>query len=148
MSTHDPRVNRRLLERQLALGGVALLAVLGGLALERATDSDPPSPPPVEAPPVAGRWYEAAVGTYGPGLFGRTTDCQVRLTRATRGVAHPVLPCGARIVVSYGGREVDTRVIDKGPFGAGQEFALTQALAADLGLSGVQIVRWRFSGAR
>lgn len=141
-------MNRQLLERQLALGGVTLLAVLGALALGRATDSDPPVPAPVEAPPVAGRWYEAPVGTYGPGLFGRTTDCQVRLTRQTRGVAHPVLPCGARIVVSYGGREVDTRVIDKGPYGTGQEFALTQALASDLGLSGVEIVRWRFSEER
>ena len=112
-------MNRRLLERLLALGAVALLAALVGLALQRATEPGPSSPPPVVAPPVAGRWYEAAVGTYGPGLFGRTTDCQVRLTRATRGVAHPVLPCGARIVVSYGGREVDTRVIDKGPYGAG-----------------------------
>ena len=141
-------MNRRLLERLLALGAVALLAALVGLAVQRASEPEPSPPPPIVAPPVAGRWYEAAVGTYGPGLFGRTTDCQVRLTRATRGVAHPVLPCGARIVVSYGGREVDTRVIDKGPFGAGQEFALTQALAADLGLTGVQIVRWRFSEAR
>ena len=141
-------MNRRLLERQLALGGVALLAVLGALALGRATEAEPPARPPFEAPPVAGRWYEAPVGTYGPGLFGRTTDCQVRLARSTRGVAHPVLPCGARIVVSYGGREVDTRVIDKGPFGTRQEFALTQALASDLGLSGVQIVRWRFSAER
>jgi hypothetical protein len=141
-------VSRELLERQLALGGVAVLATLGVLTLDRAAEADPPAPAPVEAPPVAGRWYEAPVGTYGPGLFGRTTDCQIRLTRATRGVAHPVLPCGARIVVAYGGREIDTRVIDKGPFGTGQEFALTQALAADLGLSGVEIVRWRFTEGR
>ena len=141
-------MNRQLLERQLAFGGVAVLAVLGSLAIGRAAESDPPPPPTVEAPPVAGRWYEAPVGTYGPGLFGRTTDCQVELTRATRGVAHPVLPCGARIVVAYGGREIDTRVIDKGPFGAAQEFALTQALASDLGLRGVQIVRWKFAEGR
>ena len=141
-------MNRQLLERQLAFGGVAVLAVLGSLALGRAAESDPPPPPTVEAPPVAGRWYEAPVGTYGPGLFGRTTDCQVELTRTTRGVAHPVLPCGARIVVAYGGREIDTRVIDKGPFGAAQEFALTQALASDLGLRGVQIVRWKFAEGR
>jgi actin-like ATPase involved in cell morphogenesis len=91
---------------------------------------------------------DRADGTYGPGLYGRTTDCQVELTRETRGVAHPVLPCGARIIVAYGGREVETRVMDKGPYGAGQEFALTQALAGDLGLQGVQIVRWRFSEGR
>jgi hypothetical protein len=141
-------VSTELLQRQLALGGVTLLAVLASLAIVRALESDSAPPEAVEAPPVAGRWYEAAVGAYGPGLFGRTTECGVVLTRRTRGVAHPVLPCGARIVVSYGGREAETRVMDKGPFGAGQEFALTQALATDLGLRGVQIVRWRFSEGR
>lgn len=141
-------MNAEHLERQLALGGIALLAALGSLALGRATEPDRLPGPRAEAPPVAGRWYEAAVGVYGPGLFGRTTECGVPLTRRTRGVAHPVLPCGARIVVASGGREVETRVVDKGPFGAAQEFALTQALASDLGLRGVQIVRWRFSEGR
>jgi rare lipoprotein A (peptidoglycan hydrolase) len=138
-------VNARLLERQVALGGVALLAALGSLALDRAPEEQVAEPAP-QAPPVAGRWYEAAVGVYGPGFFGRTTACGVELTRQTRGVAHPVLPCGARIVVSNRGREAETRVVDRGPYGTAQEFALTQALAADLGLSGVQIVRWRFAG--
>lgn len=140
-------MNARLLERQVALGGVALLAVLGALAVEP-PEGQEIAPPRREPPPVAGRWYEAAVGVYGPGFFGRTTPCGVALTRRTKGVAHPVLPCGARIVVSYGGREEDTRVIDRGPYGSAQEFALTQALAGDLELSGVQIVRWRFSGTR
>jgi hypothetical protein len=140
-------VNARLLERQVALGGVALLAVLGALAVEP-PEGQEIAPPRRGPPPVAGRWYEAAVGVYGPGFFGRTTPCGVALTRRTKGVAHPVLPCGARIVVSYGGREEDTRVIDRGPYGSAQEFALTQALAGDLELSGVQIVRWRFSGTR
>jgi hypothetical protein len=141
-------VNAERVQRQLALGGVALLATLASLAIGRAFESDSTPPAPVQAPPVAGRWYEAAVGAYGPGLFGRTTECGVAFDRGTRGVAHPVLPCGARIVVSYGGREAETRVVDKGPFGAGQDFALTQALASDLGLRGVQIVRWRFSEGR
>jgi hypothetical protein len=140
-------VNARLLERQVALGGVALLAALGALAVEP-LDGQENAPPRREPPPVAGRWYEAAVGVYGPGFFGRTTPCGVALTKRTKGVAHPVLPCGARIVVAYGGREADTRVIDRGPYGSAQEFALTQALAGDLELSGVQIVRWRFSGTR
>jgi hypothetical protein len=138
-------VNAKLLERQVALGGVALLAALGSLALDRPPEEQAAGPVP-QAPPVAGRWYEAAVGVYGPGFFGRTTACGVELTRQTRGVAHPVLPCGARIVVSHRGREAETRVVDRGPYGTAQEFALTQALAADLGLSGVQIVRWRFAG--
>ena len=139
-------MNAELRERQVALAGVALLAALASLALGRSSEPAPeavaPLPPP---PPVAGRWYEAAVGTYGPGFYGRTTECDVRLARSTRGVAHPVLPCGARIVVAHRGRSAETRVIDKGPYGSNQDFALTQALADELGVAGVQIVRWRFS---
>jgi rare lipoprotein A (peptidoglycan hydrolase) len=138
-------VNAKLLERQVALGGVALLAALGSLALDRSAKPRAAQPVP-PAPPVAGRTYEAAVGVYGPGFFGRTTTCGVELGRRTRGVAHPVLPCGARIIVSYRGREVEARVVDRGPYGTAQDFALTQALAADLGVAGVQIVRWRFAG--
>jgi hypothetical protein len=139
-------VNAKLLERQVALAGVALLAVLGSLALGRADPGEAPSAseavPP--APPAVGRWYEAPVGAYGPGFYGRTTSCGVQLTPRTRGVAHPILPCGARLVVAFGGRTVETAVVDRGPYGPGREFALTQALAEELGLSGVRIVRWRF----
>jgi rare lipoprotein A (peptidoglycan hydrolase) len=138
-------VNVRLLERQVALGGIALLAALGSLALDR-PPSEEQAAPERRPPPVAGRWYEAAVGVYGPGFFGRTTPCGVELTRRTRGIAHPVLPCGARIIVAHRGREVETRVVDRGPYGSEQEFALTQALAAQLSVNGVEIVRWRFSG--
>jgi rare lipoprotein A (peptidoglycan hydrolase) len=138
-------VSTGLLERQAALAAVALIAVLGSVAFDRARAQDAAAEEQRPQPPVAGRWYEAAVGTYGPGFFGRTTPCGVKLTRTTRGVAHPVLPCGARIVVAYRAREIDTRVVDRGPYGSGQEFALTHALANDLGVSGVEIVRWRFS---
>ena len=138
-------MNTRLLERQAALAGVALLATLAGLALARG-DSTAEPPTAVEpAPPAAGRWYEATVGTYGPGFYGRTTECGVQLRRSTRGVAHPVLPCGARIVVAHGDRQAETRVVDRGPYGSGQEFALTHALADQLGVTGTRLVRWRFS---
>jgi hypothetical protein len=139
-------VNAKLLERQVALAGVALLAALGSLALGRSGAESAPEALPVvpPAPPAVGRWYEAPVGTYGPGFFGRTTSCGVALTRSTKGVAHPILPCGARLVVAFGGRTVETAVVDRGPYGPGREFALTQALAEELGLSGVRIVRWRF----
>jgi len=138
-------VNGKLLERQVALAGIALLATLGSLALGRAEAKEPTNPRAVEpAPPAAGRWYEATVRAYGPGFYGRTTTCSVRLTRSTRGVAHPVLPCGARIVVAHDGMAVETKVVDQGPYGMGQDFALTQALAEQLGVNGVRIVRWRF----
>ena len=139
-----------LVERQAALAAVALLAALASLALTRGGDS---TPAPADSSPSAGpagteTWYDATVGTYGPGLYGRETTCGEELTPQLKGVAHGVLPCGARIVVSYAGREVDTRVVDRGPKGTGQEFTLTEALAAKLGVSGIQPIRWRFSTGR
>ena len=139
-------MNAKLLERQVALAGVALLAALGSLALGRESAPEAVAPPVAAepAPPAVGRWYEAPVGTYGPGFYGRTTACGVSLERSTKGIAHPILPCGARIVIEFGGKSVETRVVDRGPYGPGRDFALTQALAEELGLSGVRIVRWRF----
>ena len=129
-----------LVARLVALAAVAVLAgslalVLGGF---RSADGG-------ELEPV-GRWYEARVAPYGPGLYGRPTACGRELSRATRGIAHPVLPCGAKVFVSYGGREVPAEVIDRGPHAAGRDFELTEPLAAELGLSGVEVVRWRFAG--
>ena len=136
----------RLLERQLALAGVALLATLGSLALSRAGEPDTARGP--DDVPPAGAWYSATVGTYGEGVFGRITSCGVTLTRETRGVAHPELPCGARIVVAFGSREAEARVVDKGPRRRGHDFDLTRALARELGLRGADVVRWRFAEKR
>jgi rare lipoprotein A (RlpA)-like double-psi beta-barrel protein len=140
-----------LLERQAALAAVALVAALASLALTRG-DGTPASSSSSTAPgvPAVGpeQWFDARVGTYGPGLYGQTTACGQRLTQSLEGVAHGVLPCGARIVVAFGGREVETRVVDRGPKGTGQEFTLTEALAGKLGMSGIQAIRWRFSSGR
>ena len=136
-------MNAELLERQAILAGVALLSVLGSLALGRNDAPPPPEAAALPAPPVAGRWLEAAVGVYGPGFYGGTTACGVELARGTVGVNHPVLPCRARVVVAHAGRVIEARVIDRRPDRSGQEFALTQALADELGVRGVEIVRWR-----
>jgi hypothetical protein len=56
-----------------------------------------------------------------------------------------VLPCGAKLWISYGDREVLTQVIDRGPNVPGRDFALTPALAKDLGLHGTQRIHWRFA---
>ena len=141
-------MNAELLERQVALAGVALLAALGTFALGHRAAPQEPSRARA-ALTVAVPWREAAVGVYGPGFYGRTTECGIRLTRRIAGVAHPELPCGAWIVLSHGGREVEARVVDRGSFGSGEEFALTQALAARLDVAGIELVRWRFaSGTR
>jgi hypothetical protein len=140
-------LTRQFVERQLALAGIALVSALGSVALSNPDGGDnaSASAAPQEVPPAASTWSEAAVGTYGPGLYGRATECGVELTPSTRGISHPVLPCGARIVVEHEGRQAEARVVERRSFGAGQVFALTESLAADLGVSGVQIVRWRFA---
>ena len=133
-----------VVERLLALAAVALLATLGGLALSR--DDDEPGPGGTAAPPtVSETWSEAPAGPVAEDRYGSRTTCGAEMTREVRGIVHPVLPCGARIVVSFGGREVETAVVDQGPVGAGEEFSLTAPLAAELGVDGLQTVRWRFS---
>lgn len=131
-------------ERQLALAAVALLATLIGLALSR--DGDGARPGPAVQPPAAGEtWSEAPAGPVADERYGSTTTCGQELTRDVAGIVHPVLPCGARIVVAVGEREVETSVVDQGPVGPGEEFSLTEPLAVELGVQGIQTVRWRFS---
>ena len=133
-----------LVQRQMALAAAALVAILGTLAFDRAQAGGGEGANG-GVPPVVGRWYEAVVGTYGPGLYGQTTACGVKLTRDTRGVAHPELPCGVKIVLANGTQEAQATVIDKGLLGARHDFDVTQALAEELGLTGAQLVRWQFA---
>jgi hypothetical protein len=67
------------------------------------------------------------------------------LTAKSLGVTHPVLPCGARIVVRYGDVTALTEVIDNDLQSTGRQFELTEALALRLRLDGVQQVDWRFA---
>lgn len=134
-----------LVQRQLALAGVALVSALGTLAFSRGGNDDAAGSPNDVVPAAAGRWYVARVGVYGRGFFGRTTACGVEFTRETRGISHTVLPCGAKIVVSNGGRELPTEVVDRGAYAPGHEFELTAALAVELGVDAPTTVRWRFA---
>jgi hypothetical protein len=138
-------VSPALARRQAALAAVALLAALTALALERIGREDVP---PVTTPPPAagGQWQEAVAGVIGSDRYGQTTECDVVLERDTRGVAHPVLPCGVDLVLEFDGVEVPVEVIGRGPFGAGREFDLTQAVADELGLEEATTIRWRFAG--
>jgi hypothetical protein len=67
------------------------------------------------------------------------------LDSGTVGIAHPVLPCGVDLVVSSGDRQVRTEVVLHGPVGGGRDFALTRALAEQLGIHGREAIRWRFA---
>ena len=81
------------LQRQAALAGAALLAVLLVVILDRSTgETQATAPPPV----AQAQWETATVGIFGGSRLGDTTACGTPLTDQTLGVAHPVLPCGAR----------------------------------------------------
>ncbi len=131
-------------QRSLALAAVALLAAILALVLARdhraasATVSTPPT--------AAGSgWYEALAAPLAPIAGGERTSCDRVLEASSLGVAHPALPCGAKLVLSYGTVETPAEVTDRRPVGAGRQFELTPALAARLGLAGTQRIRWRYA---
>ncbi|HEX5448775.1 MAG TPA: septal ring lytic transglycosylase RlpA family protein [Gaiellaceae bacterium] len=126
---------RRLLVLAAAalLVGVAVLAVRGWRS-ERSR------------PPRSVGDFVALAGSAGPTAFGHHTKCGGVIGPDTLGIAHPTLPCGARIYITYRGLRVLTAVIDRGPYEAGRQFDVTDALARRLGLQGVQQVHWSYAG--
>ena len=126
-------------QRQVALAGVALLAAVVALVVARWNDASPVDGGTPETP-----WYRAVGAPYRP-VADTASACGFKLKAESMGVAHPVLPCRARIVLSYEGREAITHVIDRGPSVPGRDFDITEALARELGLRGTQPIRWRFA---
>lgn len=83
----------------------------------------------------------AGASYYGPGLYGNGVACGGTLTPGTIGVAHKTLPCGTKLTIRYGDEVVrNVEVIDRGPYVAGREFDLTEALRNKLGFGGVGTV--------
>ena len=86
------------------------------------------------SPELAITIHRPAMATwYGPGFYGRTTACGVRMTRTLLGVAHKTLKCGTKVAVLYKGRRIDVPVVDRGPFRHGTKYDLTAATAQALG---------------
>jgi hypothetical protein len=107
-------------------GRVTLRAVVRGNAAARAA-SDPLIADTTVFVPEVSSWY-------GPGFWGRTTACGMKLTKSTVGVAHRKLPCGTEVDVYYEGRRLTVPVIDRGPFKKGRKWDLTRAAARKLGV--------------
>jgi len=91
----------------------------------------------LDAPPeVAVTVYRPANATwYGPGFYGRTTACGLRMTKRLLGVAHKRLPCGTMVAFAYKGRSITVPVVDRGPFTKGRSWDLTSAAAKALGFA-------------
>ena len=118
--------------------GVAAVAIV-----ERRTEE-----PVVEqrgAVAAGGGWYEALAAPRPPGQDAERTSCGLVLTTRSLGVTHPVLPCGAKVLVRYGGETVLTEVIDNQLGATGRQFELTPRLAQLVGLDGTQEVEWRYA---
>jgi rare lipoprotein A (peptidoglycan hydrolase) len=58
----------------------------------------------------------------------------------TMGVANKTLPCGTMVKLRYHGRSVTAPVIDRGPYVAGRDYDLTEAVKSRLGFPGVGTV--------
>ena len=135
-----------LLQRELALAAVALVAVVLALAVAAlAEDSSGQPSPPGSVAPAEGDWYTALAAPYRVDRTDPLTRCGQPARVTLLGVAHPVLPCGAKVVVRYGDAQVLTQVVDRGSGRPGREFELTAALAARLELRGTQEIEWRFA---
>ncbi|HEX2016464.1 MAG TPA: septal ring lytic transglycosylase RlpA family protein [Solirubrobacteraceae bacterium] len=72
---------------------------------------------------VGASWYDAS----------GSVACSGRHGPGTLGVAHRTLPCGTRVRLSYRGRTVVARVIDRGPYVGGRDYDLTAATKQALG---------------
>ena len=125
--------------RSAALAGVAIVAVAIALAVANHDHHKN------KLPAAAGNWYTALAAPYTPSATAHTGACGVKIGPSTAGVAHPVLPCGVKIYVRFGGKEVLTQVVDRGHTVPGREFDVTEALAKLLGLQGTQTIQWRFA---
>lgn len=82
----------------------------------------------------------AGASYYGPGLYGNGVACGGTLLPHTIGVAHKTLPCGTKVKLRYHGRTITAPVIDRGPYVAGRDYDLTQAVKERLGFPGVGTV--------
>jgi hypothetical protein len=139
-------VTSALVQREVALAGVALLAAIAALAIASPNQNSAGLrglPQPVS--PTGGSWYRTRAGP-GENAFGRTTSCGIPLTRASVGVAHSELRCGTKLYFQRGHSErVLAEVIDHRPVVFDRGFDLTPALAAKLGLHGVNWVEWVYA---
>ena len=138
-----------LAQRQLALLGAALLGAVVALAVASRDDTvaQPRSLLPRPAVSNVSGWYPALAGVRQRPLAGHVSGCGTLLTPKTLGVDHQVLPCGAKVFVTYRGKTVLTTVVDRGPFTPRFDFEVTPALAELLGVRGVQTIKWSFARA-
>ena len=132
-------------ERLAFVTALAFVAVLTAVVVLQRTDEPQRTPTARGEEAPGGGWYPALAASRGAAGDAERTTCGLVLTGASLGVTHPVLPCGAKVLLRFGGDTVLTEVIDNRLKSQGRQFELTEALSRRLGLDGTQAVRWRFA---
>jgi hypothetical protein len=137
-------VQHPLAQRLALLGAVALVAGIAATAIVAQRGTDESAGALTSAPAPAG-WNIAFAGSRGaPGDAQRTTCGQV-LAPESLGVTHPVLPCGAKVILRTGDKQVLTEVIDNALVEPGRQLEVTEELAGLLGIDGTVELEWRFA---
>jgi predicted RNA-binding Zn-ribbon protein involved in translation (DUF1610 family) len=126
------------------LAAVALIAAVAAMAIVSQRGTDEGAAALTSAPAPAG-WNIAFAGSRGPAGDAERTTCGQVLAPQSLGVTHPVLPCGAKVILRSGDRQVLTEVIDNALVEPGRQLEVTDALAKMLGIDGTVELEWRFA---
>jgi predicted RNA-binding Zn-ribbon protein involved in translation (DUF1610 family) len=128
------------------LAAVALIAAIAAMAIVAQRGTDESAAALTSAPAPAG-WNIAFAGSRGATGDAQRTTCGQVLAPQSLGVTHPVLPCGAKIILRSGNKQVLTEVIDNTLVEPGRQLEVTEALAKKLGIDGTVELQWRFATA-
>jgi len=128
------------------LAAVALLAAVAAMAIVAQNGSNAGAAALTSAPAPAG-WNIAFAGSRGATGDAQRTTCGQVLAPQSLGVTHPVLPCGAKVILRSGNKQVLTEVIDNALVEPGRQLEVTDALAKMLGIDGTVELEWRFATA-
>ncbi len=117
---------------------VCVLAIASGASMAQASSGGVEAPgggdsgPPPAASANSWTVYKKATW-YGPGFWGNSTACGIKLAPTTIGTAHKKLPCGTQVTFTHEGRTVAATVIDRGPYNKGYAWDLTRKTAKRVG---------------
>ena len=128
------------------LAAVTLLAAVAAMAIVAQNGSNAGAAALTSAPAPAG-WNIAFAGSRGATGDAQRTTCGQVLAPQSLGVTHPVLPCGAKVILRSGDKQVLTEVIDNALVEPGRQLEVTDALAKMLGIDGTVELEWRFATA-
>jgi hypothetical protein len=131
-------------QRLVVLAAVTFLAAVSAAAIVEQREADEGAAALTSAPAPAG-WNVAFAGSRGPTGDAQRTTCGQVLAPQSLGVTHPVLPCGAKVILRSGDTQVLSEVIDNALVEPGRQLEVTEALADTLEIEGTVELEWRFA---